>query len=47
MPIRDLWGVELYYNADVTPWFRLTGDLQVVRPGIRANDSAVVLGLRV
>jgi porin len=46
LPLRDLWGVELYYNAAVTPWFHLTGDLQVVRPGVQANDTAVVVGLR-
>ena len=45
-PLDDLQGVELYYNAAITPWFHLTTDLQFVQPGISANDTAVVLGLR-
>ncbi len=44
--VDDLQGGELYYNAAITPWFRLTGDLQVIQPGIQANDTAVVIGLR-
>jgi len=43
---NDVQGVELYYNAAITPWFHLTTDLQFVQPGISANDTAVVLGLR-
>ena len=46
VPIDDLHGGEVYYNAAITPWFRVTGDLQVVQPGVQANDTAVVLGLR-
>ena len=44
--VGDLQGCELYYNAAITPWFHLTGDLQVIQPGIAANDTAVVAGLR-
>ena len=44
--LRDLQGVELYYNAAVTTWFHLTGNLQVVQPAASGNDTAVVLGLR-
>jgi porin len=44
--LRDLQGVELYYNAAITPWFHLTADLQFVQPAISANDTAIVLGLR-
>ncbi len=44
--LRDLQGVELYYNAAITPWFHLTADVQFVEPGVSANDTAVVLGLR-
>ena len=44
--LRDLQGVELYYNAAITPWFHLTADLQFVQPAVSANDTAVVLGLR-
>ena len=45
--LRDLQGVELYYNAAITPWFHLTADLQFVQPAVSDNDTAVVLGLRV
>ena len=44
--LRDLQGVELYYNAAITPWFHLTADLQFVQPAVSDNDTAVVLGLR-
>jgi len=46
VPLHDVQGVELYYNAAVTPWFHLTADLQVVEPGAAAADTAVVFGLR-
>ena len=45
-PIGDLQGGEVYYNAQVTPWFNLTFDLQTVNPAVRSLDTAVVLGLR-
>ena len=38
--------VEAFYNLHITPWLRLTGDLQFVR-GVRNNvDTAVVPGAR-
>lgn len=47
LDIRDLTGVEVYYNAAVTPWFHLTADLQVVEPEERtSSNTAVVFGLR-
>ena len=46
LPLRDVQGVELYYNAAITPWFHLTTDLQVVEPAYSNLDSALVLGLR-
>jgi porin len=42
---RDEAGVELFYNAAVTPWFRLSGDLQVIWPS-SIDETAVFLGLR-
>ena len=45
-PADDVYGGEVYYNAEITPWFHLTFDLQAVRPTFRSNDTAVVLGLR-
>ena len=45
-PIGNGQGVELYYNAQVTPWFHLTPDLQVLVPARENVDTALVLGLR-
>jgi porin len=45
-PLEDVHGGEVYYNAEITPWFHLTGDPQVINPGPEALDTAVVLGLR-
>ncbi|MFO1089435.1 MAG: carbohydrate porin [Hyphomicrobiales bacterium] len=38
-------GLEVFYNAAVTPWFRLSGDLQVIQPS-NGDETAVFLGLR-
>jgi porin len=54
LPLRADQAVELYYNVAVTPWFRLTPDLQILvpsrertpPPGARAIDTAVIFGLR-
>ena len=47
LDVRDLTGVEVYYNAAVTSWFHLTADLQVVEPEERtSSNTAFVLGLR-
>jgi porin len=45
-PIGDVQGGEVYYNAQITPWFHLTADIQVVEPSVQAEDTALVLGLR-
>jgi porin len=39
-------GVELYYNAAVTPWFHLTPDLQILDPANRNNGTALLVGIR-
>lgn len=42
-------GVELYYNIEITPWFHLTPDLQVIVDpggGVRDRDVAIVYGIR-
>lgn len=46
LTLHDVNGVELYYNAAMTPWFHLTGDFQVIEPADVVNDTAVVIGLR-
>ena len=53
-PIADLigledseQGVEVYYEAQLVPWFHLTPRSPGhPAPGLRANDTAVILGLR-
>jgi porin len=42
-------GVEAYYNIEITPWFHITPDLQIiVNPGggFQNRDVAIVYGLR-
>jgi porin len=46
IPVDNLQGVEMYYNATITPWCHFTADLQVVQPGVAAADTAVVFGIR-
>ena len=38
--------LEVFYNLHLTPWFQLTGDLQVLRPNRPAADTAVVPAVR-
>jgi porin len=45
-PQQDEYGVELFYNCAVTPWCRLTGDLQVARPSTQGFDTVIIPGLR-
>jgi len=46
---RDGTGVELFYNAQVTPWLNITPDIQYIKPGLlsRISENAFVFGLRV
>ena len=37
---------EGFYNFHITPWLRLTGDLQIIRPVVRRADTAVIPGAR-
>ena len=44
--LRAEHQVEMFYNVHITPWLRLTGDLQIIR-GIRPGvDRAIVPGAR-
>lgn len=36
---RDEWGIEAYYNLAITPWMKLTSDIQVLR-GAQKNKIA-------
>jgi porin len=44
--LRNTWGAELYYNAEITPWSHLTPNLQVVSNQNESDSTAVILGLR-
>ncbi|MDX1963148.1 MAG: carbohydrate porin [Pirellulales bacterium] len=44
--VGDSQGVELFYNIEVTPWFHLTPDLQVLMPARQNLDTALLVGLR-
>lgn len=45
-PVGDGQGVELFYRTQITPWFHVTPDLQVLIPARENVDTAVVVGLR-
>lgn len=41
---RDGWGVELFYNARLTPWMSLTPDFQIVKPEAGAIANMAYIG---
>jgi porin len=45
-PQGDEYGVELFYNYAITPWCRLTGDLQIARPSTLGLNTVIIPGLR-
>ena len=44
--LRNTWGTEFYYNAEVTPAMHVTGDIQLVSNQNESDSTAVILGLR-
>jgi porin len=44
--IDDETGVELFYNAKITPWFDISANIQAIDPALSASDTAVFAGLR-
>jgi porin len=44
--LQDEQGIEVFYNYAVTPWCRLTCDLQVVDSSVAALDTSIITGLR-
>jgi porin len=44
--IGDENGVEMYYNAAVTPWFHVTPDLQILSPAQHHTEPALLVGIR-
>jgi porin len=45
--VRDERGLELFYDVGVTPWCRVTTDLQVITPLLKSVRTSLVPGLRV
>jgi porin len=45
-PSGNEQGFELFYNAAITNWFTLTGDIQAVDPALFESRSAFLFGLR-
>src|SRR4030067_1495221 len=39
--LRDEYGVEAYYNLAITPWMKLTPDIQIIRPAQEDKVSVV------
>lgn len=44
--IEDTDGFEAYYKAQITPWFALTGNLQVITETLSSEDTKFVAGVR-
>lgn len=44
--LRGERGVELFYNVGITPWLRLTADLQWIEPFKPDRDDVVLTGFR-
>lgn len=44
--LDNVWGTELYYNAEITKSMHMTGDIQFVNNQNQSDSTAVILGLR-
>jgi porin len=44
--LDNLWGAELYYNAEFTPWLHVTADTQFAANQNKKDDTATIFGLR-
>jgi porin len=42
--LRDEYGFEAYYNCALTPWIRLTPNIQIVRPAQKEVVTSVATG---
>ena len=40
-------GGEIFYNFEVTPWFHVTPDFQIIDPAVRAVETDFITGIRV
>ena len=46
LPQGDEYGGELFYNLVITPWARLSGDLQIAHPSTRGFNTVIIPGIR-
>jgi porin len=46
LPQGDEFGGELFYNVAITPWSRLTFDLQIAQPSTSRFAPVIIPGLR-
>lgn len=46
IPLQNEQAVELFYNYAVTPWFRVTPDLQILDPFQKGPNTALLVGMR-
>jgi len=44
--LRNLWGLEFYYNFGINKWLHLSPNLQLIKNEQRGDDIAVIPGLR-
>ena len=44
--LRDLWGIEIYYNFALTPWLHLSADIQLTQSEREGDNPAFMPGLR-
>jgi len=44
--LQDSQGVEVFYNAEITPWFHVTTDVQMLMPARQRVNDALVVGMR-
>jgi hypothetical protein len=44
--VGDIWGMELYYNYQITPAVHATADIQFLQNADEDDDVAIVPGIR-
>jgi porin len=44
--LTDPWGLEAYYNYELTPWAHISADLQLVQNQNDGDDFAIMPGIR-
>jgi porin len=43
---KQIWGLETFYNVEITPWAHLGADFQLIQSAYKDADLAVVPGVR-